>query len=203
MSNIKYKNIVEHFQKNDSVIHSYIHLIKKRALKKSNDYFCSLCREIVGQQLSGKAAATIYARFLLLFPNKNPSPEKINGFSLEDLRKSGMSWAKAKYIKNLAEQITTNNISLDSLDNLSDEEVIIELTKIKGIGPWTAEMFLMFSLARENIFSYGDLGLKNAIKKIYGFKKDPTKKQVEKIVSRWSPYKTYACLILWESLKVK
>ena len=121
----------------------------------------------------------------------------------QKIRDAGLSWAKVKYLKDLADKVKNKVIHLEKLDTLSNEEVITELTKVKGIGPWTAEMFLMFTLGREDVFSHGDLGLKNAIKKLYGFKKDPTRKQVEKIIARWTPYKTYACRILWKSLEIK
>ncbi len=112
-----------------------------------------------------------------------------------------MSNAKAKYVKNLAETIIKGIIEIDNLDDLSDEEVKKELLQVKVIGPWTAEMFLMFTLVRPDVFSHGDLGLKKGIKKIYRFKKDPSIKTVEIIIKKWSPYKTYACLILWESME--
>jgi DNA-3-methyladenine glycosylase II len=99
--------------------------------------------------------------------------------------------------------VLDKTIHLEKLDKLSNEEIIRELTQVKGIGPWTAEMFLMFSLKREDVFSHGDLGLRNAIQKIYGFKEKPTIQQVEKIIKKWSPYKTYACRILWKSLMIK
>ena len=109
---------------------------------------------------------------------------------------------KVKYIKDLAQKTLDKTLDLSKLTNMTDGDVLTELTKVKGIGPWTAEMFLMFTLGREDVFSHGDLGLKNAIKKLYGFKKDPSKKQVEKIVNKWSPYRTFACRILWKSLEI-
>ncbi len=112
-----------------------------------------------------------------------------------------MSNAKAKYLKYLAEAVISGKLQLNKLDSLPDEEVKKQLIQVKGIGPWTAEMFLMFTLGRPDVFSHGDLGLRKGLKKIYGFKKDPSIKKVEKIIQKWSPYKTFASLILWEVIE--
>lgn len=200
------KKIHNHFKNNDLILYSYIKKIGKLdpiIKDKPNNYFFRLCREIVCQQLSGKAGDAIFSRFLQLFPKGRVEPSNVLTISHEQLRRSGMSNAKVRYVKNLAEKIVNENFQLHTLDVLSDTEVVEKLTKVKGIGPWTAEMFLMFVLGRENVFSFGDLGLKKAIVKMYGFKKELTRKQVEKIISKWSPYKTYASRVLWESLKLK
>lgn len=168
----------------------------------TSDYFADLCEAIINQQLSDKAGATIFGRFKELFPKEKIMPKPAVTLKEEQIRAIGASWSKARFIKDLAEKVTQKEIRLETLKNLSDERVIAELTKIKGIGPWTAEMFLMFSLGREDIFSYGDLGLRRAIQKLYGFKKEPTRKQMEKIVHKWTPYRTYACRILWRSLEL-
>jgi DNA-3-methyladenine glycosylase II len=118
----------------------------------------------------------------------------------EKIRAVGLSNAKASYVRNLAEAVVCGDLPITLFDSMSDKEVFDRLTKVKGIGPWTAEMFLMSSLGREDVFSFGDLGLKKALKKIYGFKNEPTKKEVEELICRWSPYKTYAALVLWASL---
>jgi len=197
--------IFKHFKKNDLTLYSYfrkageLEPIKKDTPK---NYFYRLCREIIGQQLSDKSSEAILSRFNNLFSRKRPRPEDVISLPHETLRATGMSHAKARYVRNLAEAIVSKDLHIDLLDSMTDKEVVTELTKVKGIGPWTSEMFLMFVLGREDIFSYGDLGLRKGMKKIYGFKKDPTKKQIEKIVSRWSPYKTYASRILWNSLEI-
>jgi DNA-3-methyladenine glycosylase II len=113
-----------------------------------------------------------------------------------------MSWGKIKYVKDLSYRVLDGSLHLSKLDNMSNEEVIVELVAVKGIGPWTAEMFLMFSLARPDVFSFGDLGLKNAIKNLYGVE-DVTVEYMEKLSKKWSPYRTYAALILWETLDNK
>ncbi len=164
------------------------------------DYFAKLCGEIINQQLSDKASATIYKRFENLFPEKIITPEYVLKLSHEKIRGTGTSNAKVAFIKSLAEKVVKKELKFELLDSMTDREVVKELTKIKGIGPWTAEMFIMFSLGRQDVFSHGDLGLRKAIKKLYGFKAEPTRKEIEKITNKWSPYRTYACAILWQSL---
>lgn len=198
------QRILSHFKKNDPILYSTALKVKvARTIKKENpkNYFLKLCQEIIGQQLSGKVADVIFNRFKNLYSN-DINPKVVFNTPHEKLRGIGMSNAKAKYVKNLAETIIKGIIVIDRLDDLSDEKVKKELLQVKGIGPWTVEMFLMFTLARPDVFSHGDLGLKKGIKKIYRFKKDPSIKTVERIIKKWSPYKTYACLILWESIKI-
>ena len=161
-------------------------------------YFSQLCREIIGQQLSGKVARVFLDRFKNLFPKKQVTPKFLLKLKDEKLRSIGISWAKVEYLKDLASKIEHKEISLNSWQNLENEKVIEELVKVKGIGNWTAEMFLMFSLGREDVFSHGDLGLRKAIEKTYNMK-NPAKSQVEKISKKWSPYRTWACRILWSS----
>lgn len=203
---IMHNKIKDHFKKVDPLLHSVMQQIGKLEeleIRHSRDYFRSLCGEIIGQQLSGKAADTIYARFEKLFPKKKITPKNVLELPDQKLRNAGMAWSKVRFIKDLAKKVLDKDLKLDQLDKLTDEVVMTELTKVKGIGPWTAEMFLMFTLQREDVFSHGDLGLRKAIKKIYKFKKEPTKKQIEKIVEKWRPYRTYASRILWRSLELK
>ncbi len=202
---IMHKKIVEHFKKVDPVLHAVIEkigLLEKLEIRKPDFYFESLCGEIVSQQLSGKAADTIFGRFKNLFPKEKITPKNVLKIPDQKMRNAGMSWSKVKFIKDLAKKVLDKDLKLAKLDKLSEDEVIVELTKVKGIGPWTAEMFLMFTLQRENVFSHGDLGLRKAIKNLYKFKKEPTKKQIEKIVQKWHPYRTYASRILWKSLEI-
>lgn len=193
-----------HFQTVDPILFSVAQIItlENRDPRPSDDYFVSLCEDIIGQQLSGKVADVIFSRFQQLFPKKIITPRTVLKLSEEKLRSIGMSWSKARFIRDLAQKVLAKSVTLDQLAQLPDEDVIGELTKVKGIGPWTAEMFLMFTLGREDVFSYGDLGLKNAIKKLYGFKKDPTVGQMEIIVNKWKPYRTWAARILWKSLEL-
>ena len=197
------KKIIDHFKKNDPVLYSVIKNVGVHGPKTSADHFLELCEIIINQQLSDKAAATIFARFKRLFPQEKIKPRALLKLEAEKIRSCGTSKAKVSFLKDLAKKIVTEELRLDQLDKLSDELIMKELTQVKGIGPWSVEMFLMFTLGREDVFSYGDLGLKNAIKKLYKFKKEPTREQIEKIVEKWKPYRTYACRILWRSLELK
>lgn len=197
------KKIIEHFKKADLILYSIIEKVGISGPKVSDDYFYDLCEIIINQQLSDKAAATIFGRFKKLFLQEKITPKMLLKLSDKKIRSCGTSNSKVSFLKDLAAKVLKNDLKLNKLDKLSDDLVIKELTKVKGIGPWTAEMFLMFTLGREDIFSHGDLGLKNAIKKLYKFKKEPTRKQIEKIVEIWKPYRTYASRILWKSLEIK
>lgn len=193
-----------HFQKTDPVLFAALSALEPVSYelvpRKTEDYFEALCDAIISQQLSTKAGATIFGRFKDLYPKKRITPGDTLKLTDEQIRGVGASWSKARFIKDLAQNVSGKDIDLTLLPTLSDGDVIATLTRIKGIGPWTAEMFLMFTLGREDVFSYGDLGLRRAIQKLYTFKKEPSQKQMEKIVKRWSPYRTYACRILWRTL---
>ncbi len=188
---------IQHFKKNDSILFKVYKKGNIKQLKpiKKDQYFTHLCQSIIYQQLSGKAAGTIYGRFEKLFSKREITPRKILNLADERLREVGLSYQKIKYIRSLSEHVLNKLLVFDEFKNISDLEIINKLTEVKGIGPWTAEMFLMFSMAKPNFFSRGDLGLQNGMKKLYG--KELTDKQIE----RWSPYKTYACLLLWRSVE--
>lgn len=198
------KELLNHFRSKDPVLYSLVHRIRIEPIKPRSpqQYFIYLCEEIIGQQLSGRVADVLVDRFKKLFPRKKVTPKRVLATFEETLRGTGMSWSKARFIRDLAHHVLTKSVKLAQLNQLPDEDVIRELTRVKGIGPWTAEMFLMFTLGREDVFSFGDLGLRKAIKKLYGFKKDPTVKQMEKIVNQWKPYRTWAARMLWKSLDV-
>lgn len=194
-----------HFKKNDPILYSFmgkIGALDPIEKERPDKYFFRLCREIIGQQLSSASSDAIIKRFEAYFGNTFPNPSDIFPVPHETLRAIGMSNAKARYVRNLAEAVVKEEIHLHALDDMSDEQVVTELTKVKGIGPWTAEMFLIFVLGRPDVFSFGDLGLKKGMKIVYGLKKDPTEKQIKKIIAPWSPYKTYASRILWQSLEL-
>jgi DNA-3-methyladenine glycosylase II len=201
--NKKVKTIKSHFKKADPTIHRIIVRMDLKPLvlpKKSTNFFAELCREIITQQLGSGAARAIRGRFEDLFSPKEITPEKVLRFADQELRDVGMSWSKVKYIKDLAAKTKDQEIKFDKLLSLDDESVISELTRVKGIGRWTAEMFLMFSLGREDVFSHGDLGLRKAINRLYDFKEEPGIDEIDQIVAKWMPYKTYGCLALWESI---
>jgi DNA-3-methyladenine glycosylase II len=208
------QKIFSHFKKNDPLLYEVLLLVHKEhgdkifELKKPENLFETLCESIVSQQLSVKAGDTIFGRVLDLLPDRKLTPENILIQKDQDLRDAGLSWGKVSYLKDLAQKVKDKEVVLEQLDELSEEEAIKELTKIKGIGKWTAEMFLMFALGREDVFSHGDVGLQNAIKKLYKekipfnaegkWKYDPA--VVEEIIIKWRPYRTIAARILWRSL---
>lgn len=165
---------------------------------RSEKLYEELVESIIGQQLSGKAADTIFKRFLKLFgDNKFPTPQKLLKTDVEKLRSAGMSYSKASYIKNIAQAFKNGNLDIKILRKLSDEDVKKELTKIKGVGNWTAEMTLIFTLKREDVFSLGDAGLRRAIKNLYKIEKDA---DILKLAEKWKPKRSYACWYLWKSL---
>ncbi len=193
-----YEDALKHFKKVDPLLYEVAESIDPIVLEKTSDSFVRLVRAIVGQQLSVKAASTIFGRFEKLFK------KKINAVDIlklkdDDIRACGISYPKIKYIKDLSEKVHTKELILESFENADEETIIENLTKVKGIGIWSAEMFLMFALAKPDVFSVGDLGLKNAMIKLYGLK-NPSKEKIIKISQKWSPYRTYACRILWQSL---
>jgi DNA-3-methyladenine glycosylase II len=168
-------------------------------LSKRRDIPLYLCFSILGQQLSTKVATTIRKRFLKLYPG-NPSPEQILATSLETLRSVGLSGAKANYIQNVARFTIESGLDHKVLSKMKNEEIIEYLTRIKGVGRWTAEMLLMFTLGREDVFAVDDLGIQQAMVKVYKLNianKKKLKEDMLRISSRWSPYRTYACLHLW------
>jgi DNA-3-methyladenine glycosylase II len=169
--------------------------------RKRPNHFRSLVVAIVNQQLSGKAAATILARFVALFPkNKFPKPEDVLAMPPSKMRTAGLSKMKVSFLKDLARQVLARSVDFKKMRAMDDEAVIGHLVRVKGIGRWTAEMFLMFSLGREDVFSYGDLGLRNAMQKLYGLARPPTERQAEKISAAWRPYRTLASRYLWASV---
>ena len=158
-----------------------------------------LVESIISQQLSGKAADTIFKRFLGLYPkSKFPKPVVLLKTDIEKLRSAGMSYGKAGYIKNIAEAFVKKELDANKLKKLNDEEIIKELTKIKGIGKWTAEMTLMFTFNRPDVFSLGDAGLRRAIKNLYNLDKET---DILKLAETWKPKRSFASWYLWRSLE--
>jgi DNA-3-methyladenine glycosylase II len=164
------------------------------------DPYQALARAIVGQQLSTKAAATIWGRVIELFGSETPAPAELIEIEPERLREAGLSWSKVGFVKDLAERVEDGRLDLAALAELPDEDVIAELIEIKGVGRWTAEMFLMFHLARPDVVSAGDLGIRRAIQLAYGLEELPGPTELERIAEPWRPHRTLACLYLWRSL---
>ncbi|MBP9822101.1 MAG: DNA-3-methyladenine glycosylase 2 family protein [Candidatus Pacebacteria bacterium] len=193
-----------HLSKADPILGDLVKRIKPQSYPLQDNYFKSLVRAVANQQLSGKAAKTILDRMVALFPKGEfPNPRQYLKMSDEKLRSSGFSFSKIAYTKNIAQFFIDHKKEMAKINELSDEEVIKLLTSIKGIGVWTAEMFLMSSLGREDIFSFGDLGLRKGIQKVYKLTKEPTLKQMQKIVESWRPYRTHGAMYMWASLVEK
>jgi len=172
---------------------------RRRGVTKP-DAYGALLRTIVGQQLSTKAARTIHERVLALFAGRTPSPEELLAVSEEELRAAGLSGRKVSYIRDLATHVLNGELELDRLDDLSDDEVIEEIVAVRGLGRWSAEMFLMFHLGRPDVFSGGDLGLRRAIQVAYALEEMPTPQEAEERAEQWRPHRTLAAVYLWESL---
>jgi len=184
----------------DKKLHKIILQQEKYLLEKRNHVHLHICASIISQQLSTKVAAVIYARFLALFSKKNPGPKDIVSMPFDQLRSIGLSNAKTNYVLNVCNFFIENNINDARLHKMEDEELIEFLTQIKGVGRWTAEMILMFTLGREDVFAVDDLGIQQSICKLYNIDaadKKTMKLQMLKISAKWSPYRTYACRYLW------
>jgi len=167
--------------------------------------FDDLLRSIVSQQLSTKAAATIYDRFLALFENKIPTPDQIKKLSDLQLRAVGLSGQKSAYIRNVVDHFDANNLYNRNWDNYSDDEIIDELTKIKGVGKWTVEMILMFSLHRPDVLPLDDLIIRNSMISFYNITSEKKQQVLDltQIAEKWRPYRSYACRYLWASKDLK
>lgn len=195
------KKEITHLKKSDPILAELFVKYKPTVVSPSQNYFESLADAIMSQQLSGKAAETIIRRFKALFPKTAfPSPKQVLSKTDAELRAVGVSGAKASYLKNLAQAFVDKTLDFNKIENKTDQEIITMLVAIKGIGRWTAEMFLIFSLGRPDVFSFGDLGLRNAVKKVYGLRQDPSPKKLTKLSARWHPYCSTASLYLWASL---
>jgi DNA-3-methyladenine glycosylase II len=174
----------------------------KRDLKRERpgDAYGALLRSIVGQQLSTKAASTIYGRMLELFGGHAPTPKQLLKADPERIRAAGLSRPKITYLRDLAQHVEEGTLELERLPELPDEEVATQLTAIKGLGQWTADMFLMFHLGRPDVLPVGDQGIRRAVKVEYRLRKFPDPKRLEKIAKPWRPHRTLACLYLWSTL---
>ena len=167
-----------------------------------DDHYGALLRAIVGQQLSVSAARSIYGRVLERFGGRTPTPEQILADEPEELRAAGgLSRAKVSYLRSLAEHVIAGELELERLDELPDEQVLAELVAVKGVGVWTAHMFLMFQLERPDVLPVGDLGIRRAIERAYGLDELPDPATMEKIAEPWRPHRTLACRFLWRSLQ--
>jgi DNA-3-methyladenine glycosylase II len=174
--------------------------LSRRSEERPADAYGALLRAIVGQQLSTKAARTIYRRVCELFDGTTPSPGQLLAAGEEDLRAAGLSGRKVEYIRDLASHILEGELELDRLEQLDDEKVIEEIVAVRGLGQWTAEMFLLFHLERPDVLSGGDLGIRKAVQTEYGLDEMPPPMRVMEIGEAWRPHRSLASLYLWESL---
>ena len=166
------------------------------------DHYGALVRAIVGQQLSVLAARAIYGRLTARFGGRPPTPAEILADDPEELRAAaGLSHAKVGFLRSLAEHVISGDLELEALELLDDEEVIAELVAVKGLGSWSAHMFLMFQLERPDVLASGDLGIRRAIERAYALDRLPTPAEIEKLAEPWRPYRTLACRYLWRSLQ--
>ncbi len=195
------KKATKHLRQ-DPVLRAIIDTTSLPRRKSEKDVFLALLRSIVYQQLSGKAAGTIYGRFLDLFPKALPEAKKLNRMNSEKLRAAGLSNQKAGYVKNVASHWIENDLKGTDWSEYSDERFIDEVTQIKGVGVWTAQMVLMFTLQRTDVLPLNDLGICNGLKRAYRLRSTGKRLQerMVEIAEPWRPYRTLACLYLWASL---
>jgi DNA-3-methyladenine glycosylase II len=172
------------------------------ARRESGTHFAALTRTIVFQQLSGKAASTILRRLHGLYGDRPPTPRQLLATTDETLRGVGISTQKASYLRDLAARVDDGRLPTASLGRLSDDRIIEALTAVKGIGRWTAQVFMMFRLARPDVLPDGDLGIQKAIQRAYGLRRLPKPERVQKIGAPWAPYRSIASWYLWRSLDV-
>jgi DNA-3-methyladenine glycosylase II len=195
-----YRKATRHLGRQDATMKSVIAAVGLCKLEPAPDHFSVLVRSIIGQQISTKAAASIAGRLLEAVEKKKLTHRAILGLSEDQMRSAGLSGAKIRYLRDLAEHVDTGRLRLRQLRKLDDEEVIEQLIQVKGIGRWTAEMFLMFSLGRPDILPVDDLGFRAAVKRHYQLAEMPKKPELLEIGERWRPYRTIATWYLWRSL---
>jgi len=193
------KKAVSVMKKSDPELTTLLDTFEIENWTLETNYFKSLSRAIIYQQLSGKAANTISDRFIALYDGKDyPSPEDVLKTNHETLRSVGLSNAKAQYIKNISEAFLDGTVDHAHLDSLSDNEIMAQLVSIKGVGPWTAQMFLMFTLNRPDVFPTRDLGVRKGFQQYFKMAELPTPEAMEKRAEKWKPYRTIAALYLWK-----
>lgn len=197
----------EHLHASDPVLARIIDAVGKLPSARAgrpdrDDHYGALVRSIVGQQLSVLAARAIYGRLTERFGGRPPTPQELLDDEPEELRAAaGLSRAKVGFLRSLAEHVISGELELARLDDLADEEVIAELVAVKGLGEWTAHMFLMFHLQRPDVLAVGDLGVRRAIERAYGLDGLPSTGEMELVAEPWRPYRTLACRYLWRSLE--
>jgi len=194
-----------HLAEHDPVLAPIIKRAGPCTMRPHRNYYQELVESIISQQLSVRAAAAILKKFVALFGDNFPSPEQILSKDIETYRSVGLSRNKTMYIRDLAQHVIDGTVQFDHLDALSNDEIVAELTAVKGIGEWTAHMFMMFCMGRPDVLAHGDLGIRNGIQKLYGLKKLPDAATVQRIAQKnnWHPYESVACWYVWYSLDNK
>lgn len=201
----KHKASTKHLR-NDKLLGKFIKSYGPLKFRRehSEDYFRSLCEAIIYQQISGKAGDSIAAKFRALWPKKKfPLPADVRKIKFEKLRSAGLSNQKATYIKDLAEKFLDGTINPKEFHKMSDEEIIEHVSAVKGVGVWTAQMFLMFTLGRPDILPTGDLGIQKAFQKVFKLRSLPKPEKMEKLAECWAGHRTVACFYLWRMLDNK
>ena len=188
------------FLRKDPVIGDIIDVVGEFKLTKKSQYFAVLVESIISQQLATGAADAIFKRFKALYP-KFPTAAEVLATRKSKLRTVGLSGMKVEYLKDLAKHVETGKLDMKAISKMNDEDVIARLTQVKGIGRWTAEMFLIFSLGRMDVFPVGDLGLRRGVQIAFSLKEMPKPKETEKFGDRWKPYRSIATWYLWKSLQ--
>ena len=193
-----------HLKRVDPVLARVITRVRRRppGPREEGTHFDAILRAIVYQQLSGKAASTIHGRILALYGGRTPTPDELLATPDESLRAAGLSRQKLDYLRDLARHASSGEVPFDTLHELDDEAIIAALTRVKGVGRWTVQMFLMFRLGRPDVLPELDLGIQNAIQRAYGLRKRPTPKEVQALGARWRPFASHACWYLWRSLEL-
>ncbi len=199
-----HRKAISHLKSVDPVMADVIARVGRCTLQPRTEWthFDALVRSIVYQQLSGKAAATIHGRVLTLIGDGAGAPQRIVATPHDALRSAGLSTAKANYVRNLAEHVLDGSLPVESLHELSDDEAIAALTQVKGIGRWSAQMFLMFRLGRPDVLPELDLGVQKGIQKAYRLRKLPTPAQVLRRGAKWAPYRTVGAWYMWRVLEI-
>lgn len=192
----------KHLAKHDTILAPLVARFGLPTMTKHGNYYQELVESIISQQLSVKAADSILRKFIALFDGNFPTPAQILTCDTETMRTAGLSRPKARYIQDLACRVEDGSVRFDHLDSLTNDEIVTELTAVKGIGEWTVHMFLIFCMGRADVLAWGDLGVRNGIMKLYGLGEIPDRVTVETIasVNQWHPYESYACWYIWKSL---
>jgi len=194
------REAMAHLRSADPVLAQVIEAVGPIEIALRRERFAALSRAIIFQQLAGAAARTIHDRFVALFPGRRfPTPRQVLDATPEDLRRVGLSRQKILYLKDLATHVDSRILNFHRFHLMDDEEIILDLTRVLGIGRWTAEMFLMFNLGRPDVLPVDDLGVRNAVRRLYRMRKMPDAKRLSALAERWRPYRSAASWYLWRS----